>query len=429
MKNKILLYHPKTNHEQNYKFFWIPYSVLSISSPLINNGFEVEILDGNLEKSYRNDLDDILCIGVSSMIGHQIKDGIEFCKDIRKETDAPIIWGGTFPTILPEIILNSEYADSIIRGPGQQIFYDLVNKLYKNVDFLSDFRDSEKLDKFTQIQKICNLDEFPSYPFDLINPEDYVRNDPNISNRVINYISSQGCPFSCGFCTDVAIYKNKWNAYSASRTLDDVLNLVDRASANGIKFYDSNFFANPKRALEFAKGLIDNQIQLNWAASAHPNNLLNLNEDELQILKKSGLSRLLIGAESGVQDELNFINKKLKVENINILAERLEYHDIIGSFTFVTGYPTKPEKNIDITINFAEDLAKTTKSHEYKIHLYLPFPGTPLFDLSIESGFQPPTTLEGWSNLDYYQIETPWVDKKYQKKVRDFNEQYCPYVL
>lgn len=429
MKNKILLYHPKTSHEKNYKFFWIPYSLLSISAPLIDNGFDVEIIDGNLKNSYNKNMDDVLCIGVSSMIGHQIEDGIDFCKDIRQKTDAPIVWGGTFPTILPEIISNSEYVDLIVRGPGQHAFLDLINSLNTNSSYLSNLSNSGKITNFGEIQKLPKMNDLPPYPFELINLKNYVRDDPNISNRVINYISSQGCPFSCGFCTEVAVYKNKWNAYSASSTLDEVLNLTDKASANGVKFYDSNFFASPKRALDFAQGLIDNQVQLNWAASAHPRNLLNLNETNLQTLKKSGLSRLLIGAESGVQDELNFINKKLKVEEIKTLTERLEYHGIIGSFTFVTGYPTKPEENIDITINFAEKLAKNTKSHEYKIHLYLPFPGTPLFGLAVINGFQSPTNLEGWSNLDYYRIETPWIDKKYQKKVRDFNEQHCPYVL
>ena len=100
MKNKIVLFHPQTDHERNYSFFWIPYSVLSIGSELEQAGFDVTIIDANANIDYEKhqlDFDNILFVGVSAMIGRQISNGIEYVNMIREKSNVPILWGGLSP--------------------------------------------------------------------------------------------------------------------------------------------------------------------------------------------------------------------------------------------------------------------------------------------------------------------------------------------
>ena len=49
-KQKVVLFHPRTLHERNYRNFWIPYSVLSIASQFSNHDYEVEIIDNNSQQ-------------------------------------------------------------------------------------------------------------------------------------------------------------------------------------------------------------------------------------------------------------------------------------------------------------------------------------------------------------------------------------------
>ncbi len=450
---RVILFYPKTDHHANYKFHWIPYSILSIAAPLKELGYDVIMIDQNAHPDYKIsnlDLSEVCAVGISSMIGHQISHAIEFCKKIRalskiqqKQNNSlnmkiPIVWGGALPTLLPKLVLESGYADYIIRGPGDELFPKLIDAIVNQKKIPSEVGynisiNSKKSNKNIEINPgeittLKNRNSLPSYPFELLNLEEYVRNDPQISSRVINYVSSIGCPFQCGFCSDVAMFKSKWQYYDANRILHDIKRIRKSILINGVKFYDSNFFANPSRAMAFAQRLIDEDIKIKWAASAHPKNILSLSDADLLILKNSGLCRILIGAESGVQSELDFIKKNIKLEEISIISKRLEKHGIIASFTFVTGYPTMPIKNIDATISFAKNLAKNSKIHEFKIHIYLPFPGTLLFDLAVHHGFNPPSDIVGWAELDYYSITTPWVPAKYSKKIREFNKQFCPYV-
>ncbi|MEK6862352.1 MAG: radical SAM protein, partial [Nanoarchaeota archaeon] len=168
---------------------------------------------------------------------------------------------------------------------------------------------------------------------------------------------------------------------------------------------------------------------IKWAASAHPKNILICNNDELDLIKESGCSRILIGAESGNDDELKYIKKNMTKENVIEVANRLGKREIHGSFTVIVGYPGFPEENIDRTLDFGRMLREISSLHEIKAHIYAPYPGTPLYEDSIRHGFAPPKTLEDWAQYDYYEAQTPWLRDGLTERVRDFNRKYCPYVL
>jgi len=431
-KNTILLFHPRTGHESNYTFFWAPYSLLSLATML--NEYDVKIIDNNLEadnydKIIKKSIDDVLCVGISSMIGNQIKDGLNFANNIRKlDENIPIVWGGALPTILPEETLSSDLVDYVIRGQGEAKFSKLVNALAKNQQ-TKNIEGVGYRGHIPGIDKPEDKNSFPSYPFELIDFSKYIQSDPHVNTRTINYVSSQGCPFGCGFCSDTVLYQKSWTALSAKRSLEDITKLVDKYKVNGLKFYDSNFFVNSQRSKDFLNSIIDRNLGINWATSAHPLTLLKAKDDFYSLLSKSRLSRLLIGAESGVQEELDLVRKRIKVGDTLTVAKRLGDYDIIGSFTFIVGYPGMPESNISETIKYASKIRDMDARHEVKIHFYMPFPGTPLFERARQYGFNPPKTLDEWSNFDYYHIETPWVDKKSEPEVMRFNQENCPYVL
>ena len=260
----------------------------------------------------------------------------------------------------------------------------------------------------------------------MLNVEKYIREDRYLGRRVLNYVSSQGCPYSCGYCSEVAIYHSHWTALTAKRTFEEVKHLAKTFSLDGVKFYDANFFVNSKRVIEFASYLLDNGISIKWGASAHPRGVIRL-ADELTEIKKSGLNRLLIGAESGSQVALDYIGKGCTVEDSLLTAELCARQDIAAAFTFIVGIPGI-EEDIETTLDMVLKMKRMSGEFDIKIHFFTPFPGTPLFGKAQKLGFRAPNTLQKWSFYDYYLIQTPWVDKKEEKKVRMFSDFYCDFL-
>lgn len=438
-KKMVVLFHPRTFHEQNYRYYHVPYSLLSISSLVNRDKYEIVIWDNNLiQKDDFKPLlsslgENLFCVGISSMIGYQIADGLSFAKQVRNyDKDIPIIWGGPLPTVLPEITINNPLVDIIVKGQGQITFPELLNGIEKNtLNEVNGIEFKENgITKKTNDRLFIGFNNFPEFSsvYDLVDLSSYIRADEHISDRTISFHSSQGCPFNCGFCSEVALWNHRWGGFSADKVVKDIRYLVKNFNINGIKFYDAEFFIDKKRTLDIATLLIEQDLKIKWGAAVHPLNLDRLNNKEFELLKHSGASRLLIGAESGVEDELILVNKKTNKNMLKILAERCAKFDISASFTFVTGYPGMPSRNIQDTINFAAELAHISPIHETKVHFYAPYPGTPLYEAAKTAGFKPPLTLEEWAFYDYYEIVTPWVDKKWESIVRNFNEGHYPYI-
>jgi len=441
-KNTVILVHPRTFHEKNYANYWIPYSILSVGSELKKTGYNVCLIDNNLESLKSNQVkqllksyhpNDVLYVGISSMIGHQIKEGLEFASIVKEVLpEIPLVWGGPAPTILPEYFIRSPLVDVIVKGQGEKTSVELSGA-FRTQKSLEDvqgilFKCNGKI-KCVSDRKMPSRDKFSRYDYSIIPTIKYIRQDEHISTRVLNHLSSQGCPFGCGFCSEVALYNRKWVSRSKDRILKEISDLVENYNANGIKFYDANFFVNKNRVLSFSKEVLARKWNIKWAASAHPKNILSFNDKELEIVKESGCSRILIGAESGVDEELIYVNKDMTKKDVVIVAERLGKIGIHGSFTIIIGYPGFPSGNVNKTLSFGNSIAGISPLHEIKAHIYAPYPGTPLYKDAIRHGFIPPKTLEDWSNYDYYEAQTPWIKSDLSDTIRNFNRTHCPYVL
>lgn len=433
-RNTVILYQPKVDYKPHYPCFWAPLSILSVSAPLVAKGIKVIILDGNLEQHQRDkrivkkNIANCICIGISAMIGgNQLKRALGFAKFIKKEkAEVPIVFGGPLASIIQEQLLSAPEVDCVVCGQGEQPMSDLVDSLIAGSDYKKIPGVMTRDNKENFRLSFLNKNGFPPYPWELLDVEKYIRSDNYLGKRVLNYVSSQGCPYRCGYCSEVAVYRSKWKALSAERVIKEIKSLKQKYSLDGIKFYDANFFANPKRVLEFAKGLIDNNLQLKWGASAHPTAIIRL-KDSLAEIKKSGLNRLLIGAESGSQEALNHINKECSVKDNLHVAYLCVKYCIPVAFTFIVGIPGV-DNDINETLNLALRMKSISEEFDIKMHFYAPFPGTPLFEEAQRLGYNAPNNLQEWSNHDYYLIQTPWIKKSEEIKVRRFSDFYCDFL-
>jgi anaerobic magnesium-protoporphyrin IX monomethyl ester cyclase len=111
----------------------VPYSLLYLERALRNLGVEVVLLDEQQQPDYSTILaahsDSLLLAGVSSLTGEQIYGGIAFSKKVRESCDAPIVWGGWHPTLLPEQTLQEPYIDYVVVGQGERPLRQLVERL------------------------------------------------------------------------------------------------------------------------------------------------------------------------------------------------------------------------------------------------------------------------------------------------------------
>lgn len=439
---RVLVVYPKVGYEQGLDYFHVPYSALAVASAISPPVAEPVVLDLNVLAesegwaSLHQELvrGGLLCVGISSMIGHQLRNALEVARRVRSiDASLPIVWGGAAPTLLRQLTSAHELCDLVVSGQGERVFPSVVERVKERSGFdglpAVSFKKGESV-VHNLAPKSAPISELASYRpvFDLVDVSAYLRVDPQIGDKTISYHSSQGCVFNCGFCCEAALWGRRWRGAPVNTVMDEVGYLVRRHGANGIKFYDSEFFVSRRRALRFAAAVLDSGMRFRWGAAVHPQNLVRFTSEEIGLLRKSGLSRLMIGAESVADDEIALIAKRTSSQVI-IRASRLcSEHGIAACFSFITGFPGTEADCVERTLEFAGRLRETNPRHEVQINFYAPYPGTPLYPLAVAHGFTAPSTLEEWSCFDYRQVTTPWVDEDNEASVRRFNEENYPFL-
>ena len=96
-----------------------PLSLLRISQPLLDNGFDVKIIDQRYENNFYEKLKDIIkndvvCVGITCLTGENtaVYEVVKNIKEINNKI--PIIVGGYHPTAMPEQIIECEFIDFIV---------------------------------------------------------------------------------------------------------------------------------------------------------------------------------------------------------------------------------------------------------------------------------------------------------------------------
>jgi len=238
---KVTLFAPR--EEVPTLYYFAPLGLLSISSLLEKEGYELRIIDAKLEPNFMEEVlesvKDSLCLWVSGKTGKQFQDLILVAKAVKEEyPHIPIVWGGWHVSLAPEKVIRSPYADMVVRRQGEITFWELVHHLEKRLPLDSILGLTFKRDGriiTNPDRPLKNLNEFPPLPYHLIPLERYIsrnegRGKPLLHNspRAINYTSSRGCYGKCGFCHITALFERKWMGLSAERVLNDIQFLVEK---------------------------------------------------------------------------------------------------------------------------------------------------------------------------------------------------------
>ncbi|MGJ5040669.1 B12-binding domain-containing radical SAM protein [Bradyrhizobium sp. HKCCYLRH1062] len=432
-KSLLILAYPKIDHEKDYVYFWMPFSLLTVAKELVDQGqIDVMIFDGNQRSAddwmglLRSERDRLLFIGFSIMTGGgQIGHALDLARLARVHCgNVPLVFGGPHVSVLPEQTIEHELVDIAIAGPGQNSIASLVDALQGRRDLATVPGLIAKTASGGLIRGPGNPPKtgvLGQYPWHLLDVQSYIRDDPTVATRTLNYVSSQGCAYRCRFCYE-QMYNRKWSAQEADALMCDVETLVKRYQLNGMKFYDADWFINLRRVDEICLRLMTMDTPIRWAASINPNDVLRARKQSPQLLHnvaRSGCSRLLMGVESGSDRVLRDIVKKdVTRDAIMSVAKEIADHGILGSYTFIVGFPGETDAEVDETYRLLDWLRTLSPVPETRVHLFAPYPGTPLFDDAVKSGFEPPRTLQAWSNYDYYDNQTPWTSKSTVERAR-----------
>lgn len=425
---KIILYNPRPN--PHLKPIDMPLSLLCVSRFLDKDGYPIRIISENLYEDHfdviAREAKDAIAFGVSSMTGYQIYNGIKASK-IAKEAnrDIKVIWGGWHPSLYPRQALENPYVDIVIKGQGEIALYELVKRIEsgKNYEGVSGVHWKEDGNIFSNNDRqLAPLDGMPAIPYHLVDVEKCLI-ETEFGSRTVNYVSSYGCPYRCGFCCEQTVNRRRWVGLNSGEVVRDLERLEKVFKVNGISMYDSNFFVDINRAKGILRGMLERGLTLRLGNIDGRTKQLAEADDELwELMRKTRCYSILTGAESGDEEALKIINKDITVDDTIKFARKCHEYGIKVVFSTLVGLPIanlsfaqitrKTDEQINLTVDMFDRLLSLDSRHRGLMFIYCPYPGTPLYQEALRLGFKEPGSLDEWGSFSLYEKHTPWISRK-----------------
>jgi radical SAM superfamily enzyme YgiQ (UPF0313 family) len=426
MKRKVLLFFPSYRSIEAAP----PLALLALAPVLERQGYRVDIIDSSVEPNYLSrvvgQIEDSVCLGVSIVTGTMIEEAIEVARAAKaKQASFPVIFGGWHPSMLAAQTLEAPYVDIVVRGQGELTLEEIVPRLESGEDLAGirgcSFKKASGEIVHNPDRPTTYIQDLPPKAYHLVDLEPYAAQS---GRRWLMYTSSHGCPYDCSFCSNASLYGRLWNALPPARVVSEMTGLVRKFRLDLLDVIDDNFLVDRQRGVDIAKGLVESGLSFEWCIQTTANFLLKMTDDDVLLLRRSGLTRVFIGAESGSDEILESVNK-VRFQGSGVLhqvAEKLYRAGITCTFSIIFGLPGETDDHRRQTRAMLRDLQRRFPTTEFHTNIFTPYPGAPNFKLALSKGLQEPRSLEEWAAF-YPKIQRlPWLDESTHRRIQRMRE-------
>ncbi|MCD6484686.1 MAG: radical SAM protein [Candidatus Odinarchaeota archaeon] len=344
-------------------------SVVGVSSPplglaylasVLREQHKVKIVDSNAfnynMKDVRMELKkfypDVVGITSTTPSVPQAYKVAKIAKQVRE--DCLVVLGGPHVSFLPvQTLKECEYVDVVVKGEGEATIKELIEAVEKEKP-LEDvrgitFRKGNRIVDNPARPFIRNIDEIPFPSRDLLPMDRYHA----YGVRYATVITSRGCPFGCCFCASSRLFGGCWRARSPENVLEEIKIIYEKYKTRNIEFVDDTFTLNQKRAEKICEGIIREGLDIAWGASSRVDTITRRLAEKM---RKAGCWILLLGIESASQKILDWIGKKITIEQIRKAVKTIKRAGIQVLGSFIIGFPGETVNSVRQTISFAKKL-------------------------------------------------------------------------
>lgn len=421
---KTLLINPPYNIENYYgklsdlAFVFPPVGLTYLAGYIREQGSEVAIYDFQIEerdfelflKDFRPDLVGITC---QTALFYNTLDLADRIKKIFPQVMIAV--GGTHPTYRPDDLFQSLSIDFVIRGEGELTFSEIISN-FKNgkvdlekIEGLS-YKKDGKIIHNPKRELIKNLDILPLPAIDLLALEKYRVSPDNYLGGKVGLIStSRGCPFGCIFCACKEAFNRTYRARQLENVFEEIKYYLDNYQISELFVMDDCFGLERDRAIKFCRGMVERGYnkKLLWWCQLRVD---VVDEELLAEMKEAGCKIVSFGIESGVQRILDFISKRVKLEQIKKAVKMVKNAGMEPRGSFILGLPTETLKDSLTTILFSLKLPLS----QAKFGLATPYPGTKLWEIALSEN-QVKDEGEDWNRFTqmaaYTKYKPPYIPK------------------
>jgi radical SAM superfamily enzyme YgiQ (UPF0313 family) len=362
-------------HEQQVMKPYPALGMLYISAHLKAKGFAVDVRDNTFstKDEFRAYISaarpPVVGIYTNMMTKLNILPMIRWCK----EAGSYVVLGGPEPPHYAERYLDAG-ADVVVIGEGEVTLEELIPRLRTDgphrlegilgVIYRDEAGQTVRNGARPQIKDL-NAQPFPDRA--AIDIDRYVstwRTHHGLGS--VSLITARGCPYTCTWCSHT-VFGETHRRQSPERTVEEVAAIVDRYAPDQLWFADDVFNINHRWLFQYATLMKERGLRLPFECICRAD---RMNEEVIQALVDLGCYRMWIGSESGSQNVLDLMKRKVSVEQVQNMSRLAKAHGIETGMFIMLGYDgeevTDLEQTVDHLKKAAPDVFLTTVAYPIK---------------------------------------------------------------
>lgn len=330
-----------------------PLGLLCIGGPLIDDGHEVELIDGELGPMPLDALTDAVVARAPDAVlfGHS---GSSSAQPIISQVatavadrlpSTRIVYGGVHPTYFWREILAAEpHVHAIVRGEGEETARRLMRAVERGeaLDAIPGiaFRRDGAVVGTPPAPVITDLDAY-RIGWELI---DHRRYSYWGGKRAVVVQFSRGCPHLCNYCGQRGFW-TRWRHRDPVRLAREIAHLHREHGVEVFNFADENPSAGRKPWRAFLEALIVENVSVTLVGSTRADDIVR-DADILHLYRQAGFERFLLGMENTDEATLKLIRKGGATTTDREAIRLLRRHGILSMATWVAGFDDQTDADL-----------------------------------------------------------------------------------
>jgi len=363
--------------------------------PVLNAGLldahRLNLLPDQIIDQIRRTRSRVVGLNPTSVNVHEAQVIAELCD----KEGIPYIVGGVHATLDPSLArIDFPRAAAIVRGTGELAAGPLVQAILERRRPAINGVFWEDSDHTTK-QRTDDIDvgKLPLVRQDALVEEPVYTHTARINGTPTtideaNLFVTYGCPFDCTFCASpIMVGRNERNGRAAyrrpdmERILDNIEHVVRDLGANAIHFLDDMAFINGDHIDELHDGLNERELMGSfiWRGLTRAPVINRFSDDTMAKMRDTGAWKIALGVESGSEEVLQQIKKKVTAEQVRTAVTRLSAYGIQSKGFFIFGFPGETLDQMRETRQLIMQLGELGMT-EISAFQFKPYPGTEAFE-------------------------------------------------
>lgn len=408
MKNIALLY-PEVFEISRYgrkRKEFPPFGILYLASVAEHSGFNVTIKKIT-RKEYSFNLKEFSLVGFSAPSSFTYPLVRNSITSSSYNNNKLLLIGGLHASLYPQETLKETQPDVLVVGYGEFALAKILNNFrsrkfseINNIYYLKDGVYKHNKENGSHL----DITQLPHPARHLLPEDDFIMTNrlSNTNYRMAHVMFTRGCSFNCNFC---ASGRRKTEFRDAVSIRNELILLKEKYQIQGFAIVDDNAIINKEKTISYCEAIKD--LGLKWSALSR---IDTVDDEILKIMESSRCIEIKFGIESGSQNILNRMNKKITINQIKRTIKQTKNFGIKVKAFIIHGFPGENMETTQETIKLLSEIKHFID--RITVFRFVPLPGSPVYekrkDFDIHGTHYEENWDGNWSKFRIYHNDTHW---------------------